>query len=167
MAGEEVASLVPLSHSHCSSLVLYFCVCVSLILMEKWPSCSSLAMTVYLSAFLWGSQVVMENWPRCSSLVRSFFVCKSSSEEEMATLFLLRYLFKMATLLLSSYASLSVCVSMSKSSSDGEVVTLLFSSSICFVCISATVMKRWPPCSSLVRSVFYLSLCICLFVWVE
>ena len=69
---EEMATLL-LS----SCICLYVCFCVSLVLVRKWPPCSSLLLVAFISPslyvciFLCVSLVVTKKWPLCSSLVLS------------------------------------------------------------------------------------------------
>ena len=133
------------------SLSLSTFLCEPLV-MRKWPTCSSLARyasSLSICIFLCGSLVVVGKWPLCSSLVRS-----------LVYLFLCIYcsLWKsssdgeMATLLLSSSPPLYFYASLYKFSSDEDVATLLLSSSSIFISLYAflceTLVMRKLPSCS-------------------
>ena len=118
--------------------------------MRMWPLCSSssiymitvcmpsLVAYVYLSDFV--SLVVMSNWPPCACLVQVFFIS----------------------------SVLRMYISLRKASSDEEMATLLHFSCICLsvcFCFSLVVMRKWPPCSSLLLATFiYPSVYSCIFL---
>ena len=83
------------------------------------------------------------------------YLCKSHKDEEVATL------------LFSSYIRLYACLSLRKSSSDGEVGSspVLSGSTYIYIqfslCVSLVAMRKWLPCSSLVLYVLYLSIFLC------
>ena len=139
-----------------------------------------ISLYIYSCRFLNVSLVVIRKWPLCSSLVLSRLIslcmlitlCKSSSDEEVATLllsgtsclishclyaciFLCLGLVVMrkgplcSSLVLSMLFSLFLCMylSLCRSSSNAEVATLLLSSCICLsvcFCLSLVVMRKWP-----------------------
>ena len=133
---EEVTTLLLSSYSIVVSLSLSTFLCEPLV-MRKWPTCSSLARyasSLSICIFPCGSLGLVGKWPLCSSLVR-FLVYLSL--RVYCSLWKSSSDGEMATLLLSSSPPLYFYASLYKFSSDEDVATLLLSSSSIFISLYA------------------------------